>query len=390
MAPQARRLAIVTWLTIAAAVAGVAIRRVRSPDHAAPPSPAPDGMVWIPGGEFTMGSLDPRGCPCGGNEPFDEGRPLHRVEVDGFWMEATEVTNAQFEQFVGATGWVTAAERAPTREEFPSAPEASLVAGALVFAPTAEPVALDDVRQWWRHVPGASWRHPTGPDSDLVGRERHPVVQVAYADAEAYAAWAGKRLPTEAEWEFAARGGLAGKAYPWGDELTPAGHWPLNIFQGDFPIAGRDTGADGFVGLAPVAQFAPNGYGLHDVAGNVWEWCSDWYRPDYYASLVVQVATPSATQPGTTIGVARNPRGPASSFDPLEPGAQKRVLRGGSFLCTDQYCTRYRVGARGKGEVHTASNHVGFRCVKSAGVASATSTNGTNSTNATNATDREH
>jgi formylglycine-generating enzyme required for sulfatase activity len=222
----------------------------------------------------------------------------------------------------------------------------------VVFTPTTGPVPLDNHYQWWRYVPGASWRHPEGPSTDLRGREKYPVVQVAYEDAEAYARWAGKRLPTESEWEFAARGGMTGKLYTWGDEFRPGGRWLANIYQGPFPLQGGDTGEDGFVGLAPVAQFPPNGYGLFDMAGNAWEWCSDWYRPDTYARLAAQG------------GVARNPKGPADSYDPSEPNDKKRVHRGGSFLCTDQYCTRYMVGTRGKGEVRSGSNHLGFRCVK--------------------------
>jgi len=208
---------------------------------------------------------------------------------------------------------------------------------------------LHNFYQWWRYQKRANWRHPLGPEDDLKDHEKYPVVQVAYADAAAYAEWAGKRLPTEAEWEFAARGGLSEKLYPWGNELRPGGKWLANIYQGKFPV--HDEGADGFSGIAPVAQFPPNGYGLYDVAGNVWEWCSDWYRPDYYALLA------------RTGGVARNPQGPETPFDPIEPTERKRVHRGGSFLCTDQYCTRYMVGTRGKGEISTASNHLGFRCV---------------------------
>jgi formylglycine-generating enzyme required for sulfatase activity len=210
-------------------------------------------------------------------------------------------------------------------------------------------VPLDSYYRWWSYVAHADWRHPLGPGSDLTGREHHPVVHVAYDDAATYAAWAGKRLPTEAEYEFAARGGLVGRRYAWGDELRPGGKWMANIFQGHFPD--RDDGDDGWTGVAPVGSFPPNGYGLYDIAGNVWEWCSDWYRPDYYAQLL------GAGR------VARNPTGPVSSFDPAEPREHKRVQRGGSFLCTSQYCARYLVGARGKGEVSTASNHLGFRCV---------------------------
>jgi formylglycine-generating enzyme required for sulfatase activity len=319
----------------------------------APSDPVPAGMVFVPGGEFSMGSLDPTEMFCGGDQPMDDARPLHRVYVDAFFMDATEVTNEEFDRFVKATGYLTVAERKPTREEFPDAPEENLVAGSVVFSPAPRPVPLDNHYQWWAYVPGANWRHPAGPTSDLKGREKSPVVHIAYEDAEAYAKWAGKRLPTEAEFEFAARGGLTGKLYPWGDDLKPEGKWPANIYQGKFPVKGGDAGEDGFKGIAPVAQFRPNGYGLFDVGGNVWEWCSDWYRADYYTTLAQQG------------GIARNPKGPASSLDPAEPREPKRVHRGGSFLCTDEYCTRYMVGTRGKGEVRSASNHVGFRLVKS-------------------------
>ena len=320
----------------------------------AAPAALPQGMVLIPGGEFSMGSLDPTEMFCGGDQPMDDARPLHRVYVDGFLMDATEVTNAEFDQFVKATGYITVAERKPTREEFPDAPEENLVAGSVVFSPPPRPVPLDNHYQWWSYVHGANWRHPEGPTSDLKGREKLPVVHIAYEDAEAYAKWAGKRLPTEAEFEFAARGGLTGKPYPWGDDLKPGGKWPANIYQGKFPVKGGDSGEDGFKGIAPVAMFRPNGYGLFDMGGNVWEWTSDWYRADYYSTLAQQG------------GIARNPHGPASSHDPNEPGQPKRVQRGGSFLCTEEYCTRYMVGTRGKGEVRSASNHVGFRCVMDA------------------------
>lgn len=323
-------------------------------NSAAAPGALPEGMVCIPGGEFSMGSLDPTDMVCGGDEPMVDARPLHRVYVDGFFMDATEVTNEEFDRFAKATGYVTVAERKPTREEFPDAPEENLVAGSVVFSPPPRPVPLNDHYQWWSYVRGANWRHPEGPSSDLKGREKSPVVHIAYEDAEAYAKWAGKRLPTEAEFEFAARGGLTGKLYPWGDELKPEGKWPANIYQGKFPVKGGDAGEDGFRGVAPVARFQPNGYGLFDVGGNVWEWTSDWYRADYYSTLAEQG------------GIARNPQGPSSSLDPAEPREPKRVHRGGSFLCTEEYCTRYMVGTRGKGEVRSASNHLGFRCVKDA------------------------
>ncbi|HTI73110.1 MAG TPA: formylglycine-generating enzyme family protein [Candidatus Limnocylindria bacterium] len=308
------------------------------------------GMVWIPGGEFSMGTEDPTEMVCGGPDSMPDARPVHSVYVDGFWMDATEVSNEAFQRFVEATGYRTVAEQQPRQEDFPEAPPENLAPGSIVFTPPPSPVPLNNHLAWWEYVKGANWRQPAGPGSNLVGREKYPVVHVAYADAAAYAAWAGKRLPTEAEWEFAARGGLDRQPYVWGVELKPGGRWMANIYQGHFPV--QDTGDDGFAGLAPVAQFPPNGFGLYDLAGNVWEWCEDWYRPDYYRTL------------RDAGGAPRNPHGPETSFDPAEPGAAKRVQRGGSFLCTDQYCTRYRVGSRGKGEVSTGSNHLGFRCVK--------------------------
>ena len=312
----------------------------------------PEGMVWIAGGEFSMGSEDTRGMMCGGPEAMADARPIHHVHVDNFWMDESEVTNEQFAKFVRASGYITVAEKTPQALEFPDVSREDLVTGSLVFTPVSHPVPLGDYRQWWRYQKGANWCHPEGPESNLNGREKYPVVHLAYVDATAYAKWAGKRLPTEAEWEFAARGGLSGKVYAWGNELRPDGKWMANIFQGQFPV--KDTGEDGFAGLSPVKSFPPNGYGLYDMAGNVWEWCSDWYRADYYAQLATQGE------------IARNPQGPASSFDPDAPNESKRVQRGGSFLCTDQYCTRYMVGTRGKGEVMTSSNHVGFRCVREA------------------------
>ena len=306
-------------------------------------------MVWIHGGEFSMGGVNPVGMQDGGKENMNDARPVHRVKVSGFYMDETEVTNEQFAAFVKASGYVTVAEKKPTREEFPEAPEENLVAGSVVFSPPAHPVPLDNYFNWWGYVKGADWRHPTGPESSIEGKEKFPVVQVAWEDAMAYAKWAGKRLPTEAEWEFAARAGKTGNLYTWGNELKPEGKWMTNVFQGSFP--NHDDGSDGFIGIAPVKKFSANAYGLYDISGNVWEWCSDWYRPDYYEKLSRQ-------------GVAVNPKGPADSFDPTEPGQPKKIQRGGSYLCTDQYCTRYMVGTRGKGEWRSASNHIGFRCVK--------------------------
>jgi formylglycine-generating enzyme required for sulfatase activity len=308
-----------------------------APSTSAPPGPAPAGMVWIPGGTFMMGSDDPR---------FPESQPVHEVTVDGFWMDATEVTNEQFEAFVKATGYVTVAERTPEASQFPGVPEEKLKPFSGVFTPPPQKTPLDDFSNWWKPVYGASWRRPEGPASSLTGREKYPVVHVCYLDAEAYARWAGKRLPTEAEWERASRGGLERKPYSWGDEFRPKGRWMANTWQGSFPDS--NSLEDGHRGAAPVGSYPPNGYGLHDTAGNVWEWCSDWYREDYFRA-----------------GLPRNPQGPESSHDPREPGALKRVQKGGSFLCSDEYCARYIAGARHCGEIRSASNHVGFRCVKS-------------------------
>jgi formylglycine-generating enzyme required for sulfatase activity len=307
------------------------------------PGPAPDGMVWIPGGVYWRGN---------DTQAHRDSRPWHQVEVDGFWMDATTVTNEQFETFVKATGYVTLAERTPKPEDFPGAPPEKLVAGSVVFSPTKGPVPLDNHLRWWNYLKGANWRHPEGPDSDLKGREKHPVLHVAHEDALAYCKWAGKRLPSEAEFEFAARGGLDRNLYAWGQELQPGGKWMANIWQGRFPY--ENTCEDGYRATAPVGSFPPNAFGLYDMAGNVWQWCSDWYRYDYYRTLA------AGPQP------APNPQGPSDSSDPAEPGVAKRVMRGGSYLCTDQYCTAYEAGARGKGAPDTGTNHLGFRCVKSA------------------------
>ena len=262
-------------------------------------------------------------------------------------MDRHEVTNAQYARFVEATGYRTVAEIKPDPREFPDVPPEDLKAGSIVFSPPDHPVNLNDHLQWWTYVAGADWRHPEGPDSNLEGREQHPVVHVAWPDAVAYAEWAGKRLPTEAEWELAARGGLDRELYCWGHELRPGGRWQSNIWQGSFP--NENSTGDGFRATAPVGSFSANGYGLFDVSGNVWEWCADWYRPDTYET-----------------SEKKNPAGPDSSFDPQEPFMPKRVQRGGSFLCSDAYCTRYVPGGRGKGEPSSAASHVGFRCARSA------------------------
>ena len=305
------------------------------------PSPAPAGMVWVPGGTFWMGCEN-----CG----MPDALPVHLVAVDGFWMDHAPVTNAAFERFVKATGYTTVAERPLDPRDYPGVPRDTLVPGSAVFIPTSVPVPLDNPLQWWRYTPGANWKHPEGPGSSLKGRTDHPVVHVAFEDAVAYAKWANKRLPTEAEFEFAARGGLDRQKYPWGNELTPGGKAVANTWQGRFPA--RDRGDDGYLGTSPVTAFPPNGFGLYDMGGNVWQWCSDWYRPDAYAARAEAGA------------ITQNPRGPADSFDPQEPGAAKRVLRGGSYLCTDQYCARYLVGSRGKSEITSGTSNLGFRLVR--------------------------
>jgi len=309
----------------------------------AAPGPAPAGMVWIPGGEFYMG--------C---EGFREATPVHLVYVDGFWMDKTEVTNEQFEQFIKATNYVTEAEKQPNQKDFPKVAADKLKPFSIVFKKPGpnDYVSLEEHTGWWDVSYGACWKHPEGPGSTIKGREKHPVVHISYNDALAYCKWAKKRLPTEAEWEFAARGGLDRKIFCWGDDLTPGGKWMANVWQGNFPYA--NTREDGFEGTAPVGSYPANGYGLHDMAGNVWEWCADWYRENYYEkSRVVG-------------GRTENPKGPDNAFDPLEPATDKRVQRGGSFLCADNYCERYIVGTRGKGEVTSAQNHSGFRCVMDA------------------------
>jgi formylglycine-generating enzyme required for sulfatase activity len=318
-------------------------RRTPTIDRTPAPGPAPDGMIWIPGGEFWMGCDD---CD------MPDARPVHLVSVSGFWMDATPVTNDRFAAFVKATGYVTVAERKPDPADFPGVPLDKLQPGAVVFTPPTHPVSLSDYTRWWSYVPGASWKHPEGPASIVKGLGRHPVVHVAWEDVHAYAAWAGKRLPTEAEFEFAARGGRDRARYSWGNEFKPGGRPAANVWEGRFPDS--NSREDGYYRTSPVTAFPPNGYGLYDVGGNVWQWCADWYRPDYYGTF----PDPSAA--------ARDPRGPDSSFDPDEPGARKRVTRGGSFLCSTEYCQRYLVGSRGKAEISTGSSNLGFRLVRSA------------------------
>jgi formylglycine-generating enzyme required for sulfatase activity len=262
-------------------------------------------------------------------------------------MDATEVTNAEFARFVAATGHVTDAEKKPTLADVPGAKEADLVPGSLVFVAPPGAVDLREFHRWWQWVPGADWRHPTGPNSSNAGLDDHPVVHVSWRDASAYAAWAGKRLPTEAEWELAARGGLDRKRYVWGDEQKPGGKWAANIWQGAFPSANGLE--DGYATTSPVRAFPANAFGLFGMSGNVWEWCSDFYRPDGY---------------GDGKEVAVNPRGPRDSFDPAEPGVVKRVQRGGSFLCSDSYCMGYMPGTRMKCSPDTSLCHSGFRCVR--------------------------
>ncbi|HEY0056076.1 MAG TPA: formylglycine-generating enzyme family protein [Pedobacter sp.] len=310
-----------------------------------PGNTPPVGMVWIEGGILNMG---------GDNTQASEDEfPKHRVELSGFWMDVTEVTNAQFAAFVKATGYITTAEQKPDWEELkkqlpPDTPKPDdnvLVASSLVFKAPPSAVNLQDYSQWWVWTEGADWKHPDGPASNIEGKENHPVVHISWYDAQAYCKWAGKRLPTESEWEWAARGGLSNQIYPWGNEQI--NKEKANYWQGQFP--NQNTEEDKFYFDAPVKSFEPNGFGLYDMAGNVWEWCADYYQNDYYSKIKTG---------------AKNPAGPDKSFDPEEPLAQKRVMRGGSFLCNDSYCSGYRVARRMKSTEDSSMQHVGFRCVK--------------------------
>lgn len=301
------------------------------------------GMVFVPGGTFRMGS----------DRHYSEESPSHRVTVDGFWIDETPVTNAQFKKFVSETRYTTFAEIPPKAEDYPGALPHMLKAGSLVFTPPRHAVDLRDWSQWWDFRFGANWRHPYGRGSWTKGLDEHPVVHVAYADAEAYAMWAGKELPTEAEWEYAARGGLEDAEFAWGDEFTPQGRHMANTWQGTFPL--ENLKEDGYERTSPVRAFPANGFGLYDMIGNVWEWTSDWYSTKHAADAPKACCVPV------------NPRGPAreQSFDPCQPNIRipRKVLKGGSHLCAPNYCRRYRPAARHAEPIDTSTSHVGFRCV---------------------------
>ncbi|MVN93007.1 formylglycine-generating enzyme family protein [Mucilaginibacter aquatilis] len=308
---------------------------------------AAENMVLIPAGSFMMGG--------DGNEAADDELPKHKVKLKAFWMDEHEVTNAQFSKFVGATGYITTAERKPQWSQLkqqlppgtPEPPDSLLKPASLVFTPPSHAVNLQDYGQWWSWMPGASWKHPDGKNSNIKGKENYPVVHISWEDATAYCKWVGKRLPTEAEWEYAARGGLYNNIYPWGNEHIDAGKPKANTWQGEFP--NNNTLNDGFYNLAPVKCFKPNGYKLYDMAGNVWEWCADWYSANAYKNLPA---------------VVNNPKGPVSSYDPEEPYAKKKVTRGGSFMCNDSYCSGYRSARRMKSSFDSGMSNLGFRCVR--------------------------
>src|SRR5579872_6042492 len=339
-------------LDASAGIAGQTAVAPTGPSNSATPSAdSTNNMVWISGGTFWIGSDHGR----------SDEQPVHQVTLDGFWIDKNPVSNEEFARFVAATGYVTVAERKPDPKDFPSVPPEKLVAGSVVFSPPTlqevnqeraqdglppvREVPLDNPMAWWKYMPGADWRHPQGPDSNIRQLQKHPVVQVCWYDAMAYAKWAGKQLPTEAQFEYAERGGLDRQEYAWGSQLQANGKWMANAWQGQFPT--QNKAADGFAGTSPVGSFPPNGYGLYDMAGNVWQWCADWYRPDSYLQ-----------------SAAKNPIGPSSGFDPDEPGVPKRVVRGGSFLCSDLYCSGYRAAARMKSSPDTGLSNTGFRCVR--------------------------
>jgi formylglycine-generating enzyme len=302
-------------------------------------------MIWVPGGTFRMGS----------DNHYPEEAPAHTVIVDGFWMDVHTVTNEEFRRFVDATAYVTLAERPPNPADYPGAKSEMLMPASVVFRKPRQQVDMTNSYNWWGYVPGANWRNPEGPTSSLRKKAKHPVVQVAYEDAEAYARWAGKELPTEAEWEFAARGGLEDAEFVWGDEFAPGGRMMANTWQGEFPWENLAT--DGYEGTAPVGSFPPNGYGLYDMAGNVWQWTTDWYRE--HGQIQQSCCTP------------HNPRGGErdASFDPQMPNIHipRKVTKGGSYLCAPNYCRRYRPAARMAQPIDTAICHLGFRCLIRAG-----------------------
>ena len=378
-ATRSRGVAVMFGIAALAAIIGYALAAwlgkasppIPAGAHASAPRPTvivgdgihgPRDMAWIPGGEFLMGSDHKLAQP---NE-----RPTHRVRVHGFWMDRTHVTNAQFRAFVAATGYLTTAERKPDWEtlrvqlppDTPRPPEEVLVPGALVFIGTEQPVNLRDVSQWWTFVLGASWKAPRGPGSNIDGKDNHPVVQVSYEDVLAYAKWVGKRLPTEAEWEFAARGGLEQATYAWGEEYEPGGTAMANIWepsrQGRFPVVSPKAG--GAAGTLRVGTFPPNGYGLVDMTGNAWQWTADWYRSDYF----------ELQKQRSGDAVSADPRGPDDSWDPEDqlaiPSAPRRVIRGGSFLCNSDYCLSYRPSARRGNDPFNPMNHIGFRLASDA------------------------
>lgn len=312
-------------------------------DEAPPGEPPEPEMEWIPGGTFRMGS----------EEFYPEERPIREVSIDGFWVNRTPTTNREFAAFVADTGYTTVAERDPDPVDYPGADPDALVAGSAVFRQPDGPVNRRDPSQWWEYVPGAEWRHPLGPDSDIEGRMDHPVVHVAYEDAAAFAEWAGKTLPTEAQWERAARGGVEGTRFVWGDEHVPDGQLMANTWQGEFPQENKTL--DGYERTSPVGSFPANGFGLYDMAGNVWDWTQDWYSADPSTND----AEPSCCTPTGSRTVTEE-----QSVDPRDPsGIPRKVLKGGSYLCAPNYCFRYRPAARYPEPVDTSTSHVGFRCV---------------------------
>lgn len=317
---------------------------IAPPDaNASSPVASPADMVFIPAGDFLMGSKQP---------VMRDAQPVHRVFVSGFYIDRSEVRNIDFQTFVEQSHYVTLAERDLNASDYPGVAAENLRAGSVVFSKPSHPVSLNKAQSWWRFQQGANWRHPEGPGSDICARMDHPVVHIAWEDAQAYAKWVGKRLPSEAEWEYAARGGLKDKTYTWGDARRPGNKYMANTFQGHFPD--RNSAADGYIATAAVKRFPANGYGLFDMAGNVWEWTADWYDANAYRRRVA-------------LGQAIvDPKGSTAPYDPTEINVAKRVQKGGSFLCSDQYCSRYMPGSRGRGAPDTASNHVGFRLVMDA------------------------